>query len=123
MNGGGGKDRLSTEGGANDGFQDIIRGGAGSDTIRGGPSDDQLYGSSGNDIISAGPGQDKVYGEDGNDLLYALKPGADQLFGGPGNDRLLGDFRQWQFDAWHNLSGDSGNDYCDGGLKDMSCNP
>lgn len=62
--------------GGPDAGKDTILGGPGNDTIRGGQGDDILYGNSGGDWI---------FGVDGNDKLYG-GPGADMLDGGPGRN-------------------------------------
>jgi Ca2+-binding RTX toxin-like protein len=75
--------------GRGNGSDNIMRSGAGSDT---------LHGLAGNDHLSAGAGNDHLYGGDGADILMGgdgkdiLKGGADadELTGGAGMDRLYG---------------------------------
>jgi hypothetical protein len=59
---------------------EVIRAGAGNDTVWGGRGNDHIYGDVGNDLLSGQVGADRVYGGSG----------ADQLFGGSGNDALSG---------------------------------
>lgn len=106
-------------------FNDVLVGGAGSDTIfagngtdyvSGGDDNDELYGEGGDDVIvglagndmaSGGLGDDSVLGGDDNDTLFGNESedtlrgeaGDDSLVGGSGNDLL---------------SGGKGNDYIDG---------
>ncbi|MCC0809250.1 calcium-binding protein [Methylobacterium sp. W2] len=60
-------------------FDDILRGGAGADT---------LLGLAGNDVLEGGRGQNRLDGGGGNDILRSAS-GADTLMGGEGNDRLV----------------------------------
>ena len=57
-----------------------LRGGAGNDTILGGPQADTIF---------AGDGDDVVDGDDGDDVIYG-GPGADDLDGGDHDDLLRG---------------------------------
>ena len=85
---------------AGDGRNNVLDGGAGHDTLYGGPDggDDTLNGGDGNDRIFGGKGDDTLNGGDGNDALRGNAdddtlnggPGDDTLHGGPGNDRLNG---------------------------------
>ena len=76
----------------------LIRGGAGSNTISGRGGNDRLEGGNGVDIISGGSGNDTLLGFGGND----------KLSGGDGDDLLQGD----------DLFGPAGNDTLDGGNGD-----
>ena len=74
-----------------------IWGGAGNDTLYGGPSGnddsgnaDELRGEEGHDRIFGGRGNDMLYGGDGNDHLWG-NGGADTFVGGPGNDMFYAD--------------------------------
>ncbi|SCL29749.1 Ca2+-binding protein, RTX toxin-related [Micromonospora rhizosphaerae] len=53
----------------------------GADVIRGGAGDDTLYGQDGTDVLAGGDGDDDMYGELGND----------QLSGDAGDDAMVGD--------------------------------
>ena len=57
---------------AGDRRDNVLKGGAGHDTLYGGPG-------GGDDVMEGGPGNDKIYGG----------AGADTLIGGPGNDTLV----------------------------------
>lgn len=59
---------------------DLIRGGAGHDTLSGSTGDDDLIGGGGNDALDGGEGDDFLSGGDG----------ADRLVGGEGHDLLQG---------------------------------
>ena len=65
------------------GFDDTLRGNAGSNEIRGGGGDDWLYGGAG--------GDDNIFGEDGNDTLDGRGGGTAWLYGGNGNDTYYTD--------------------------------
>ncbi|MDO5631781.1 MAG: M10 family metallopeptidase [Paracoccus sp. (in: a-proteobacteria)] len=94
---GSGNDHITANGAAN-----LIRGGAGNDTI---------LGLAGNDTIRGGAGWDRIEGGAGNDLLYG-EGGRDTLFGGNGNDTLHGG------DHADHLYGGNGNDVLWGGNND-----
>ena len=64
-------------------------GGAGDDTLRGGPGNDTLRGNAGDDVLHGGPGNDTLRGNAGDDVLHG-GAGADRLFAGAGADRLHG---------------------------------
>ena len=90
----------------------ILYGGAGSDSIYGkggddllfgGQGNDTLHGDDGNDVLHGGQGDDTLYGGAGNDVLYG-GAGSDTLYGGEGNDLL-------HYEAIDYLDGGSGN--CD----------
>lgn len=76
---------------------DLIRAGAGADSLYGeggddllfgDEDDDALYGGLGNDYLVGGTGRDSLYGEAGNDWLV-VEPGIDILAdGGAGKDTL-----------------------------------
>lgn len=69
--------------------RDMIRAGAGNDTIDGKDGDDQLWGEAGQDMIYGGWGADRLDGGDGDDRLYGSY-GNDILTGGAGSDYLEG---------------------------------
>lgn len=71
------------------GVRDIIRAGAGNDTIDGKDGDDQLWGEAGHDMMYGGWGADRLDGGEGDDRLYA-NYGDDILTGGAGSDYLEG---------------------------------
>ena len=92
---------------------DVIRAGAGNDTINAGTGDDVVFGGDGNDVIDDWVGNDLVYAGAGNDTAnvsvgndtYYMDSGDDVIhvfdnsgvntfFGGDGSDTL--DFRNWQ---------------------------
>lgn len=90
----------------------ILYGGAGSDSIYGkggddllfgGQGNDTLHGDDGNDVLHGGQGDDTLYGGAGNDVLYG-GAGSDTLYGGEGNDLL-------HYEAIDYLDGGSGD--CD----------
>jgi len=68
-------------------FNDVLRGGFGSDQIFGGPDNDEIYGGGDNDFVHGQEGSDQVWGNDGNDFVYG-EDGLDHLWGGIGNDHL-----------------------------------
>ena len=59
----------------------LVFGGAGNDTLRGGPASDVLYGGTGDDSLIGLEGNDNLYGEAGKDTLNGGS-GLDGLFGG-----------------------------------------
>ena len=63
---------------AGDRRDNVIDGGAGNDTLYGGPG-------GGDDDMTGGPGNDRLFGGQGNDTLVG-GPGDDRLAGGHGND-------------------------------------
>lgn len=97
---------------------DVIRGGAGNDSIYSRDGDDELHGDAGDDSLGGGQGNDVLYGGDGNDYLNG-DSGNDQLYGGTGNDTLYGGSgndeyhfsRGWGQDVIQNF--DSGADKTD----------
>jgi Ca2+-binding RTX toxin-like protein len=78
------------------GLQDVLRGGAGNDTLVGGTGDDVLIGGFGNDEIVASSGNDFLIGGDG----------ADRLVGSAGHDILVagGWACDWSVSELRNLS-------------------
>ncbi len=72
-----------------DALINVIYGGAGDDTIRGGSQSDVLVGEAGRDTINGGAGNDTLYGGGGDDTMSGGL-GVDKLFGDGGNDRLDG---------------------------------
>ncbi|WP_201831229.1 beta strand repeat-containing protein [Microvirga zambiensis] len=82
-----------------DDFANIVRGGAGFDTIRAGGGADQVFGEDGNDSIEGGTGSDMLDGGEG----------ADALDGGAGSDTLIGGL------GADNIAGGGGDDGLDGG--------
>ena len=70
---------------------DEIVGGAGNDTLNGGPGDDKMYGDEQTSLAldADEPGAETVEGEaPGNDLIEG-GAGADDIWGGRGNDEVL----------------------------------
>ncbi|MDR6324176.1 calcium-binding protein [Actinoplanes couchii] len=68
---------------------DLLKGGAGNDKIYGGAGDDEIWGGAGNDKIWGQAGDDIVEGEAGNDVI-SLGAGNDVAQGWTGNDTLIG---------------------------------
>ncbi|MHA7826217.1 MAG: tandem-95 repeat protein, partial [Roseovarius sp.] len=68
---------------------DLFLGGAGNDIGFGGRGEDFLDGGSGNDFLSGGRGNDTILSGSGNDLVFGGR-GDDVISGGTGNDRLFG---------------------------------
>ena len=69
---------------------EIIKGGAGDDTINAYPittTDVVLIGNAGNDTLTGGSGKDDLCGGVGNDV-FAENPGDDNISGGAGEDTL-----------------------------------
>ncbi|MES2846185.1 MAG: Hint domain-containing protein [Pseudomonadota bacterium] len=98
-------------------YQNIIYGGAGSDSIDGLAGSDSLFGGADNDSIYGGVGNDTLDGGSGNDLLSGGL-GNDALDGGLGNDALTGgDGNDALFGGAGDdvLSGGTGNDSLTGG--------
>ena len=96
---------------------DILLGGAGSDTLSGSAGHDTLDGGEADDVLNGGSGFDALYGGEGNDDLSGGADadllsgglGQDVLTGGSGNDSPFGD------EGEDNLSGGSGDDDLSGG--------
>ncbi|MGB1286007.1 MAG: beta strand repeat-containing protein, partial [Aggregatilineales bacterium] len=98
------------------GFDDVLSGSAGAnsiygrggaDTINGRGGDDILDGQVGNDTINGGTGNDTIYGGDDNDIING-EMGDDILFGDEGNDTI---------------NGGAGNDAIQGGNGDDILRP
>ncbi len=85
-------------------------------TLRGGPGSDRLRGGSSGDKLIGGAGDDALYGSNGDDLL-AGGSGEDWLFGQGGDDRLLGG----PDDDW--LNGGSGINTLVGGTGQTTVAP
>jgi trimeric autotransporter adhesin len=101
-------------GGAGD---DFLFGGVGNDRLDGGDGIDELYGEIGNDTLNGGAGDDYLEGGDGNDTLNGGL-GADLLYGGAGVDRLDGgdgDDELYGEGDNDTLIGGAGNDILNGG--------
>jgi len=79
MDGGGGNDNISVEGGenGNGGGTRTIGGGAGNDLILGSDLDDFIVGGSGDDVILAGMGADTLYGDKNNTIARHADSGTD----------------------------------------------
>jgi Ca2+-binding RTX toxin-like protein len=72
---------------------DMLRGGAGADTLIGRGGFDHLYGGVGNDRLEDGADGAYLYGEDGDDRIVVTNTGgaiytANQAWGGTGNDTI-----------------------------------
>ncbi|MCA9035164.1 MAG: hypothetical protein KDA91_08545, partial [Planctomycetaceae bacterium] len=77
---------------------DVIDGGAGNDTIRGGH---------GFDLIDGGAGNNTIYGEEGNDTIEA-GTGAAQVYAGAGDDLINWEYRPFTAQSAPVLLGDAG---------------
>jgi len=112
--------------GGSAGESDYYLGGAGADTIEGGPGNDHIYGNGPTAVAGAIDGADSLSAGDGNDYVQG-NAGADTIDGGAGNDRLYGgadndvilggadnDWLQGNKGA-DSLSGGSGSDTIHGG--------
>src|SRR5690606_27020934 len=75
--------------GAGNELDNIIRGGAGNDSLYGGGGNDTLHGDEGDDYLSGGDGDDTLNGNAGNDYLDG-GDGNDTLNGGAGDDVIRG---------------------------------
>lgn len=71
------------------GGNDLIFGGQGNDIIHSHAGDDTVHGGAGQDVIWAGAGRDVVLGGHGDDILGG-GAGNDRVFGGQGNDTIYG---------------------------------
>jgi Ca2+-binding RTX toxin-like protein len=101
----------------------------GSDTVTGGPGNDQIFtyggtdlafGAPGNDTIHGGPGKDTVQGGIDNDLLKG-EADDDTLFGEDGSDNITGGDGNDAIDGGTGsdiLFGEAGNDSLFGGDQD-----
>lgn len=127
MNGGAGADQIFSLGGndivslGNGGtpgstdptMADLVLGGSGNDTLKGGNGLNIFYGGDGNDVIQGGNGENRMHGQIGNDVLIsgsssdylAGQTGDDTIVAGGGNDYILPGFGNDVIDAV------SGNDY------------
>lgn len=104
ITGGAGDDRIVLDGSVPPSAQVRANGNAGSDTLEGGPGDDQL--EAGENYNGPDDGNDTLVGNAGNDVLYA-DPGADRLEGGAGDDLLVSSVAVCQ---GHTYDGGSGSD-------------
>ncbi|NHR08834.1 hypothetical protein HA052_26965, partial [Chromobacterium haemolyticum] len=68
---------------------DVLKGGAGNDTLNGYDGNDLLQGGAGDDVLNGYAGNDTLEGGAGDDLLNAGS-GNNVLAGGEGNDTLIG---------------------------------
>lgn len=100
---GAGDDTLDTGDG-----NDIVCAGDGADTVRLGPGDDFVNGEHHGDVLYGGPGTDTLRGAKGGDTLFGGL-GADTLDGGFGIDTVNGQAGP------DTISGDAGRDILDGG--------
>jgi Ca2+-binding RTX toxin-like protein len=92
-------------------------GGAGDDTIFAGWGDDRFWGGEGDDRLFGNAGNDFLSGQDGADWISG-GPGNDELRGGDGNDHAIGgsgDDRVIGDDGDDKLLGGDGDDYVFGG--------
>lgn len=105
---------------------DLLRTGAGNDTVDGGAGNDSIDGGSGADLLRGGAGDDTLLGAEGLDGIDGgdghdhLDGGtsSDRLSGGAGRDSLIGGLGQDTLDggaADDTLQGDAGNDSLLGG--------
>jgi len=104
MDGGLGDDSLSGLAG-----QDTLLGGGGNDNLDGGEDDDMLFGQDGDDDISGGAGFDMIFGGDGDDVANGGE-GNDMIVGEDGDDVVSG------ADGEDIISGNDGDDELNGGL-------
>jgi VCBS repeat-containing protein len=72
-------------GGIDVSWDEILKGGSGSDTINGGSGDDYLQGKAGGDILNGDDGNDQIHGDSGDDHLRGGR-GNDYIHGGIGTD-------------------------------------
>ena len=72
-------------------YQVTAAGGAGNDTLTGGPASETFLGGTGNDTINPGGGIDVVSGDDGDDQVNVRDRTADLARGGAGNDSAVAD--------------------------------
>ena len=89
VNGLGGNDSVTL--GSVGGFDVTAAGGAGNDTLTGGPSSETLLGGSGDDAITAGGALDVVSGDDGSDTVNVRDRSPDLARGGSGVDQAVAD--------------------------------
>jgi len=91
---------------------DVLRGGAGGDTMDGLAGNDQLHGGAGGDSIRGGDDDDWLFGEGGDDLLEG-GDGNDRLEDGAGDDSVgggLGNDTLWNEAGADDLDGGDGDD-------------
>ena len=67
-------------------LDNILRGGAGSDTLFGGDGNDMLVGGIGNDVLNGGAGEDKMDGGTGDDT-YRVDDAGDEVVERPGGGK------------------------------------
>ena len=75
-------------------LNNVVTGGAGTDSLYGGLGNDTLHGGDGNDTIFGGAGNDLLDGGEGDDFLvwrelFQVDAEADTLNGGGGDDRIV----------------------------------
>src|SRR5215203_279412 len=75
-------------------YQVTAAGGAGNDTLTGGPASETFLGGTGNDTINPGGGIDVVPGDDGDDQVNVRDRTADLARGGAGDDSVVADVGQ-----------------------------
>ena len=102
ISGGGGSDTIATGTGATVGSGVFVAGGAGADTIIGGPDADDIRGGAGPDIINGNDGDDVITGGVGRDVID----------GGAGDDDIRGQ------ESRDTIDGGSGSDLISGGGGD-----
>ena len=105
---------------------DIIEGLGDDDSLFGDDGDDAIFGGDGDDILNGGNGFDTLEGASGNDIIFG-NLNADQISGGFGNDSLdggaghdtinggFGNDTLYGSSGADLLNGDDGNDYIEGG--------
>src|SRR4051812_46250745 len=70
------------------GWDEIIKGTSGSDTINGGAGDDFIQGRAGGDFLDGGAGNDEIQGNEGDDYIRG-GAGNDFIHGGIGTDTAV----------------------------------
>src|SRR5262245_12428883 len=100
-----------TPGSLNDDANIRFNGGAGKDTLQGGPDPEYFYGDTGDDTANAGGGDDVLDGFTGIDTLHG-ECDDDLVVGGEGNDLL------WGEDGNDNIQGNEDDDQISGGQGD-----
>ena len=81
--------------------RNVIRSGAGNDTVYGGSGDDFISGQDGNDVLYGQLGEDRIYGGAGNDFISGGS-GDDYHNGGLGTDTI--DYTHWNSGGTYNLN-------------------
>ena len=94
------------------GGQDVLRAGAGDDTMNGNGGADRIAAGSGDDVIDGGGGRDNIDAGAGDDIVRGGN-GADTIEGGAGDDRLTGGNRADVFVFASNSGDDIVADYED----------